>query len=193
MRAIPVTGAAMKDWLFFPLIILAAGVMVYIALNWGDGPHEGNPDDGWVIEGAELDGLVPSPGTFLTMKGTDSAILTADFRVDQTRSQGVFTTLAGNYAKSYGGKKLQLTIRAKAADENPAQTFQIAFLPVPSVKGRFGWRDFTPTDKFQDFVITTKLAAFDVDDPVIYFGVWPDKDGKGGGIEVERYAVRPID
>lgn len=182
----------MKDWLFFPIIILVVCAMVYFALNWGDGPREGRPDEGWVVQGADLDGLVASPGTFVTMKGVDSAILRADFTADQQPSQGVFTTLAGSFAKSYSGKKLKLTIRAKAADDNPATKFQMAFLIVPAIKGRFGWRDFALTDEFQDFTVTTKLGTFDVNDPVIYFGVWPDAEGKGGQIEVTKFEVKPL-
>lgn len=183
----------MKDWLFFPLITLLAGGMIYWALNWGDGPQDGDPKDGWVVSGAELNGLTRSPGTELTMKGVDKAILKANFAADEQPSQGVFTTLAGNYAREYGGRTLELTIRARAADTNPAETFQIALLTVPPVKGRFRWKDFTATNDYQDFTIKTRLDPFSVKDPVIYFGVWPDAEGKGGQIEVERFEVRPID
>jgi len=182
-----------KDWLFFPLMILAAGIMIYIALFWGDGPQKGDPEEGWVIQGAELNGLTKSPGTNLKMKGVDTALMWADFTADQQPSQGVFTTLAGDYARSYGGRNLELTISARAADDNPAETFQVAFLTVPAVKGRFGWRDFKLTNEFQDFKIKTELTAFEVDDPVIYFGIWPDAEGKGGQIEVKRYSVKPVE
>ncbi len=182
-----------KDWLFFPLIILVAGIMIYIALFWGDGPKKGDPEDGWVIQGSDLNGLTKSPGTSLKMNGVDAAIMTADFTVDQTRSQGIFTTLAGDYALNYGGRELELIVRARAANENPAKKFQIAFLTVPAIKGRFGWRTFDLTNEYQDYKIKTKLAPFEVDDPVIYFGVWPDAEGKGGHMEVTRYSVKPID
>ncbi len=183
----------MKDWLFYPLIMILAGVLIYLALNWGEGPSYGNPENGWVVEGADLNGLTKSPGTTLTMKGVDKAILKGNFTAKEMPSQGVFTTLSGDYSRAYGGRELELTIRARAADENPSETFQIGFFTVPPVKGRFFWRDFTPTPEYQDFTIKTRLEEFPPGKPVIYFGVWPDKDGKGGQIEVERFEVRPVE
>lgn len=183
----------MKDWLFYPLIMIVVGAMIYLAMNWGEGPSYGNPNDGWVVKGADLNGLTRSPGTELVMKGVDKAVLKANFTAKEMPSQGVFTTLSGEYSRAFSGRKLELTIRARAADQNPSDTFQIALLTVPPVKGRFGWKDFQPTSEYQDFSITTRLDEFPEGKPVIYLGVWPDKEGKGGQIEVERFEVKPLD
>jgi len=183
----------MKDWLFYPLVLLFVAVTIYFALHWGGDPNYGDPDEGWVVEGTDLNGLTRSPGTELSMKGVDKAILRANFRADEQPSQGVFTTLSGDYSSAYGGRTLELTIRARAADENPAETFQLALLTVPPVKGRFGWRNHKATNEYKDFVIKTKLESFQSRDPVIYFGIWPDAEGKGGQIEIERISVKPID
>jgi len=183
----------MKDWLFFPLMTIIAGAMIYIAMSWGEGAQPINPEEGFVLQGAELQYLTKSPGTNADIVGVDHMVMSADFRADQQPSQGVFATLGADYAKAYGGRKLELTIRARAAQSQPAGEFQIAFLTLPPVKGSFTWRNFAPTSEFQDFKVTTTLGSFDVDNPVLYLGVWPDAKGKGRAIEVERYEVRPMD
>ncbi len=190
----------MKDWMFFPLIMALAGFIIYQAFYWGGGPEPINPEEGYVVKGTELQYLKPSPGTFTELEGLDHAVMSADARADQRPSQGVFTTLGPDYAQAYQGRTLDLTVRAKSGGQNPSDSLQIAFLTVPAIKGRFGWRKFPLTSEYQDITIRVKLADFtdeimdaaDVDDPVVYFGIWPDPEGKGRTIHVKSYAVMPV-
>lgn len=190
----------MKDWMFFPLMIGIVGAMVYTALYWGGAPEPVNPDEGYVVSGTELQYLTPSPGTYSEFVGLDHAVMSADSRSEQKPSQGVFTTLGPAYARAYQGRNLELTVRVRAGDTNPSDKVQIAFLTVPPVKGRFGWREFSLEAEYKDIIIPVTLAEFDqaamaaagVKDPVIYFGIWPDPEGKKRTIHVERYQVMPV-
>lgn len=181
----------MKDWLFFPLVAVIAGAMVYVAFYWGGGPQPVNPEEGYLVKGTELQYLTPSPGTNTKLVELDFATMSADFRPEQSPSQGVFTTLDSSYAKAYEGRQIELTVRARAGQTNPSDKIQIAFLTVPPVKGRFGWREFSIGPDFEDIKIPVQLDAFDVSDPVIYFGIWPDPEGKGRTVDVELMQVLP--
>ena len=182
----------MKDWLFYPVMALIAGAMIYVALYWGGGPQPINPEEGYVVQGTELQFLTKSPGTNSELNGLNYAVMSASFRPDQQPSQGVYTTLDATYAKAYEGRKIELVLRARAGQENPTDKIQIAFLTVPPVKGRFGWRDHTVEAEFSDIRIPVNLGEFDVSDPVIYFGIWPDPEGKGRTVEVEKILVKPV-
>lgn len=185
----------MKDWVFFPFILALASAIVYTALTWGGEEPNYAAGGTWTVEKGELDNLTVSDGTTLRMNGVDSAIMRANYTSKQIRAQGIFTTVAGGLANSYQDKDLEIVIRAKKAARNPAKEFQIAFLAIPSIKGSFSWKNFEPSDEYQNFVIPTKLGKFPKETgvfPAIYLGIWPDAEGKGGGIEVESFVIRPV-
>jgi len=173
-------------------MIFIAGAMVFFAVNYGE-RQPINPEDGYVVEGDLLQTLTPTPGTVLSFKGDNTnpiayAIMSAEHNDNKDISAGVFTVLGSDYSKAYAGKELTITIRARAGQSKPADTFLVAFLA--STGGRIKWQPFTPTKDFSDFVLTTKLGTFNAEKPEIYFGVWPDAKGKGRSIEVEKYEVR---
>ncbi len=182
----------MKDWIFYPLMTLIAGAMVFFALNYGE-RQPIDPEDGYVIEGDLLQTLTPTPGTVLSFKGDSTnpiayAVMSADYNDNKDISAGVFTVLGEEYFKAYAGENLTITVRARAAKRKPSDTFLISFL-APTA-GRIKWQPFVPTEEFTDFVLTTKLGPFKPEKPEIYFGIWPDAKGDGRGIEVEKYEVR---
>ena len=185
----------LKDWVFYPFILLLASAMIYVALNWGGEEQSYVVGGIWRVEKTQLDNLTISDGTTLKMNGVDSAIMRANYTSTQIRAQGIFTTIAGSLANAYQEKDLEIIIRARKAREKPAEQFQIAFLTIPSVSGSFSWRNFEATEDYRDYIIPTKLGRFEKEEgvlPAIYLGIWPDADGKGGGIEVESYVIRPV-
>jgi len=182
----------MKDWLYYPLFAVVAGAMVWFAYNYGE-REEIDPSQGFVIDGTLLQMLTASPGTSLTLKGDginpiSSAVMGADFKSNVQPSPGVFAVLGPEYSKAYAGKDLVLTVRARAAAEKPSEKFMIGFFPYTT--GRVRWQTFKPTPDYNDFTIETTLGPYNAEQPEIYFGVWPDKDGERRSIEVQRYEVR---
>lgn len=185
----------MKDWFFYPLFIVVAGAMVWFALQYGD-REEIDPSQGFVIEGTLLQMLTASPGTSLSLEGDginpiSSAVMGADFKSNVQPSAGVFAVLGPEYSKAYAGKDLVLTVRAKAADDKPSEKFMIGFFPYTT--GRVKWQTFEPSADYENFTISTTLGPYNAEQPEIYFGVWPDKDGQSRSIEVQRYEVRLSD
>jgi len=179
----------MKDWLFYPLFVLIAGSMVFFAWSRGEAPEPITAADGFVIKGPDLQRLTAAPGTTLSFsKDYSHAVMGADFTSDVQKSAGVFVLLDARYSEVLAGKDLEITVRARAGTSKPSQQFMVTFLPHTS--GKVRWKTFEPTAEFQDYKLTTTLGPFLKDQPEIYFGIWPDKDGRSRTLEVEKYEIR---
>ena len=183
----------MKDWIFYPLMTLIAGAMVFFAVNYGEPPPPINPEEGFVLKGPDLQYLTPPAGTRMRLEGTEYIVLSADFKSDEQPSQGVFATLSSDYVNAYVGREIELIIRARASASDPTDAFKIGLFTVPSTKGRIGWKTYNPGPEFKDYKLITTLSNFAVDDPVMYFGIWPDADGEGRNLDVQRYEVRLVE
>ncbi|NNE57299.1 MAG: hypothetical protein HKN36_04245 [Hellea sp.] len=181
----------MKDWLFYPLFALIAGSMIFFAWSRGEAPAPISAAQGFELKGPDLQRLTAAPGTTLSFAGDYSyAILSADFTSDVQKSAGVFVLLDSRYSEVLAGKDLKITIRARAGSDKPSERFMITFLPHTT--GKIRWQTFEPTQEFQDYSVTTTLGPYLKDLPEIYFGVWPDKDGRGGTLEVAKYEIKVV-
>ncbi len=175
---------------------LAVIGMIFAALTFGEKAPTADPMDGYKVSGTSLQGLVASPGTTMSFAGDKTnpiayAVLGADFKANEQKSPGVFTLMAPQYSKAYAGKKLRLTVRARAGKTKPSRQFFMAFFAF--TEGRKGWQKFEPTAEFQDFEVITKLGAYNAEQPEIYFAVWPDSSGDGRTLEVESFEVEIIE
>ena len=182
----------MKDWFFYPLIAMIGAAMIAFALRAGGPAEVVDPLKGYEVSGTMLQILTVAPGTTMELKGDgvnpiSYAVMSAHAGPEEAPSAGIFAMMGEEYSRAYAGKTLNLTIRARAGQKNPAPQFLIGFFKRG--KGRLTWQKFTPTAEYSEYNLTTILGPFDAEQPELYFGIWPDAKGKGQTIEVESYKV----
>ncbi len=186
----------MKDWLFYPLIGVVFGAMIFVALRAGGPQEKVNPLNGYEVSGTMLQTLTVAPGNTMVLKGDSInpityAVMSAHLKPEDAPSAGIFVMLGGDYSKAYEGKTLDLKIRARAGQKKPSESFLIGFFRPG--KGRVNWQRFTPTPEFSDYEIRTELGPYTPGDQEIYFGIWPDPKGEQGTLEVEQYSLKIVE
>jgi len=191
----------MKDRFFYPLAgVVIAGI---IALAFLPGKRESGPDkakilmDGYALSGNDLTSLYASGGTDFTFtegQGGEAAYAVLSSNLPRNMapaSAGVFATLSSDYEGAFAGKKLQITIRAKAAKDSPLEQFEAGYFT--SGPGDSGWRAFTLTPKYKDYSFTFTPGTVTGPPGRDYVGIWPGVDGKKKRMLVRSFAIKVVD
>lgn len=185
----------MKDRFFYPLAALIIGGMIYFALSLS---VASTPVDENIYElsGDSLSQLFPSPGTTVQLANDPGgavayAVMGAHSdRAGVEASAGVFGTLGPVHEASFAGSPIRITIRARKGQFDPALVMEAGYFTAGS--GDSPWQSFTLGPDFSDhsFIFTpgeiTQKGGTD------FVGVWPDKAGKGGTIDVMSIRVEKI-
>lgn len=185
----------MKDWQFYPLIMLFAGAMIAYALSLAD-YEDIKGENGVVLEGRSLSTLYSSEGVSYSIAGDNVnphayAVLSAHVsRANAPPSAGVFLTLAPKDSQAFAGKPLRVTIRARKGRATPLETFDMAYFGQRGA-GQSPWQSFELTRDFKDysFEFTPKPVATQGND---YVGIWPDVQGRGRTLDVKWLKVEVI-
>ena len=192
----------MPDKLFYPFAVLVIAAMIAAALMAGGGKSglqqpDVNPEvDGFTLEGDALRALVASPGTTVDyaqdqqLAGEYSIAAAHMLRREAPPSAGVFAELGPVYEAAFAENNLKITVRARAGQDRPAQSFTVNYYSVGS--GDSTPQTFTPTDEFQDYSFNFRPNAPRGDPGTDFVGVWPDVAGKSGAIEIERIRVEIV-
>ncbi|WP_371397187.1 hypothetical protein [Fretibacter rubidus] len=185
----------MKDRFFYPIAALIIGAMIYFALSLSvvSAPVDENI---YELSGETLSQLFPSPGTTVQLANDPGGAVAyavmgahAD-RAGVEPSAGVFGTLGSVHEASFAGHPIRITIRARAGQFDPAGAMEAGYFTAGS--GDSPWTSFTLTSDFSDhsFIFTpgeiTQKGGTD------FVGIWPDKSGKGGTIDVMSIRVEKI-
>ena len=179
----------MKDWVFYPLVLLVVGLMVAFALSFAENEPI-DPAKGIEISGADLANLVVAPGTSLEMAEDPQfgqiAKLSAHSTHKDAPSAGVFFALPTAYHQAYDGKNVTFEVDARQAAERGAQEFWIAFF---SPNGSSGWKTIQADTEFQIKSLSYRLQREKDGDDYAYFGIWPDPEGNSHSIEIRSFKV----
>ena len=182
----------MKDWQFYPLIALAAALMIVFALFLGRGETI-DTSQGLTVQGQDLSRLVVAPGHTLEMSGTSTPIF-ATLRSHALRkdapSAGVFLALSQEYQDAYDGQDIDFSIRARTTRKNGVASFRAGFF-APG--GSTSWTEYALTSEFEDFSFSFRPKQIETGEDYFYFGIWADWDGLGAGLDVSEMSVRPAD
>ena len=181
----------MKDWVFYPLVILIVGAMIALALSFADkAPID--TSNGIELQGADLINLVVAPGTSLEMvedsEAGQFARLSAHAMHKDAPSAGIFIALPAAYHAAYNGRNVKFEIEARQAASRGADTFWMALF---SPKSSSGWKEINVSSEFQAWSLTHKLQRQDSGEDYAYFGIWPDPEGKGKFIDVRSVRIVP--
>lgn len=189
----------MPDRFFYPFAILLIAAMVIGALFAGGDPRKKGPEidpvkTGFVLEGERLRELVPPGGTTIDFAGdaqnpTRYAVLSAHLtKAEAPPSAGIFGALGPVYEAAYGGRKLEITVRARSGREDPSEAFSVQYFTA-SV-GDSPAQVFQLSSEFEDYTFSYTPAAPIGDPGSDYVGMWPDLEGKSRTMDVERVSVK---
>jgi len=190
----------MSDRFFYPFIVLLIGAIVSGALFAG-GPLKSpgkTPEQilsaGLMVEGDDLRRFVNAPGTSVNF-ALDSAgkaahaVLSAHLsKAAAPPSAGVFVTLGPDYEAAFGGKTLEVTVRAKAGGDNPSDRFLMQYFTA-SV-GDSDEKVFPLTGQYQDYTVIFKTNPPRGEPGSDYVGIWPDMDGQKRTMDVQSISVK---
>lgn len=180
---------SLPDWAFYPLAAAVTGGMIAGALAFGD-VSQRTPEqiraEGLVYEGDTL-------GVVATGNGLEASLLTdgatsflrisaARGPFDGMQSAGAFFAMAPAELEALQGHRVRVTIRARGADEHPAEGVRFNLF-LPGI-GQDGWTRHPLGGDFQDI-------TFDVSPPACswdygYIGIWPDWDFERNTVDVGR-------
>lgn len=190
----------MSDRFFYPFIVLLIGAIVFAALYAG-GPMKTaalTPDEiaqqGYTVEGEDLRRFVSAPGTTVNFaldstRKVSSAVLAAHIsKASAPPSAGVFVTLGPSYESVFGGKSIDVTVRAKQGGDNPSDSFTMQYFTASVGDSRP--ERLALTRQYQDFTLTFTPNPPKGEPGADYVGIWPDLEGEKRTMDVESIRVQ---
>lgn len=104
-------------------------------------------------------------------------------------TEGAFVQLTPDIVRDLAGKRILITVWARAGAQRPSTLFAIA---CSSVQGSSGWVVYSPTAMMKPYSFTYQLPANATPNPLAYYiGIWSDVAGAGGALEVRLISVEP--
>lgn len=87
------------------------------------------------------------------------------------------------------GKRIRVTISARAPEQGPPAPFAVAYSSADV--GTSGWVVFTPTKEFDDYAFEYQVPA--TVGTAQYVGIWSDISGRGAPLAVRAISIRKLD
>jgi hypothetical protein len=181
-------------------LTVAVGAVYFLAPSWLSfigGPQDIvlEPDSHIVFDGLASE-MTAGQGNTVLQGVPDESRATVIIRSTRANARPVGTTegayvqLKPDVSSELAGKRVQLTIWARAANENPTKLFGIAY---SRGNGGTGWIALEPTKEIKPYSFAYKVpAAATQNSTGDYIGVWSDISGAGGGLEVRLITVRVL-
>lgn len=145
----------LPDRFFYPLAIIIVAAMILGALSFQT-TRQLEPSEivgaGWEMSGPTLANLTVSPGSEMdTASLPDGYVTLSQFTPDGVGppSIGVFATLGQAYEEAFAGRRLRITIRARASDIDPLTEFDAGYYPLETRPSP--WETFTLSSEWQDY------------------------------------------
>lgn len=192
---------SIPDTLFFPLAILLAAALVYLAIDpFADRPPRGPVSAGGrnaedvTIRGRELNRFLPGDFGSLTMlpagpKGRDTLARLDRYadQVYQDPRSGPHIVLAEDVEQSLGSHPIEVTIEARTVGDFGATSFEAEYFAKAGADS--GWKSFPLTKDFQPYTFSwfpPKPDNLGYD----YVGIRPVVPDKHRVMEVRSIRVR---
>ncbi|WP_421790318.1 hypothetical protein [Hyphobacterium sp.] len=184
-----------NDYIFYPLILIAAAAMIAIPLVTTSadrvGVAEDIRDNGIEISGDRLHAMAIAEGLTLAPlqdeNGTLFSRITANLdRLGPTtpRSAGVFDALRPYEIEAIAGYNLLITYRMQAARENGADAVDLAFFQDGI--GQSAWQNFELVAGVQDYEYRVSVPY--CNPTFAYAGLWPSAASAGNAVDL--YGIR---
>lgn len=186
----------MKDWQFYPLLLIAIVALVAFAYTRGhDDTGLAGPD--FIVEGETLNTFYAAQGVSFSIAGDAAnpnayAVLSAHVsRKQAPPSAGVFLTLPRVYKQRYAGKPINVTVTARKGRASKLESFDIAYLSTDA--GSSGWQTFNLSNDFETYSFPFTPRQPSGADGTDFVGIWPDVEGEGQTLDVKRIELAIIE
>lgn len=172
----------LRDLYFYPLAALFVLGMVAFALSFGGG--EDVDEDyivrtGWTMEGEALRNLTVSPGSNMDYVDDEGGYarlsVFTPFGVGPA-SIGVFATLGPDHEDAFAGRLLTITVRARASDRDPLESFDSAYFTLEGPQSP--WREFTLDRDWQDYTYQFTPPIIDAEPNVDFLAIFAGRAGE---------------
>ncbi len=182
----------LKDRFFYPLALLVFAGIIALALAPGGRTIVGEVDR-WELAGDMLNALQVSPGTEMDYRADEGGyvVLSAFTGFDQgPGSIGIFASLGPTQERSFAGETIEITLRARAARNDPLDVFESAYFPLEGAASE--WQRFTLGADWQDFTyrFTPPVVAAEPNADLI--SIWPGKAGERKGMDLASVSITKV-
>lgn len=104
-------------------------------------------------------------------------------------TEGAYVQLKPSVSSELAGKRVRVTVWARAGMEKPSTLFAVAYSRGGS--GTTGWIAFDPSKDIKPYSFVYRVPAAATQNTTgDYVGVWSDVSGLGGALEVRLITVR---
>jgi hypothetical protein len=186
----------MKDGVFFGTSLAVVIAIIAVALSFAESPDiiiQDICENGYELKGDDLNRLVQVDGTNISFTQATSVapaimVMDAPLARDVARaSAGVFMPITEAYGEIFKGKKVKLTVRARAHRTLPLDEFDAGFFSFQL--GVSGWRSFKLSDEFENHSFEMNLKNHEGDLDLSSFGIWPGVKGEGLKMDVSSMRI----
>jgi hypothetical protein len=190
----------LKDRYFYPLAGLLIVAMVATALSFGGSRTIDAADiwrDGLTVEGEDLALLEAQPGTlseYVASDGGEPAFARLSSNVARDIAPpgpGVFASIGPDYERAFGGRKLRLTITARASRTNGLDGFDMAYFTAGA--GDSGWKPRELTLDWADYEMTFTPGVPGEGEPRDFFSIWPGTTAEQRFMDIRKMRVDVLD
>jgi hypothetical protein len=196
----------MRDYLFFPLAAILAGVFVLMGLQpWAERVPSGpmscgrcaNPEDK-SIDGNELHRFVPGNYkglAIVTPDGGGAPVMQITRAADEqygNPESGPHVVIDSDLECTLAGRAIEVIVTARSVGGIAADRFEVDYFARADAEGESGWRGFDLTREFKDYAFTFQtpnrggVMAFDV------LGIRPVAPDKRRTMEVKAVRVHAV-
>lgn len=184
----------MNDRIFFPLALLVAISLVWLAI-WEpgaalpDGSVSGAATDYRVIRvaGPDLNRFEAGPAARKRVsQGADGLVLTVsatDASFARDPEGGPHFRLAPDIEAAFSGRLVRVNVRARSAGSAGATAFEMAYSTGP--EGRSRWQRFDLTPSFANYAFDYEVPAGQAGLGVDFIGIRPVPSPDATSIEIE--------
>lgn len=187
-----------RDLIFYPLAGMVIAAMVFVALSFGGGQSLTDAqimEDGWDLSGTDLQQLTISPGSNAEYIDEEGGYMRlSQFTPDGQgpASPGVFATLGPDHERAFAGQTLRITLRARAAGDNPLDMFDSTYFPMESRPS--GAHEFELGSDWQAYSFEFSPPIVDALPNVDLIAVFPGREGEQTEMdlaEIRIVVIRP--
>ncbi len=185
-------GFSPPDWAFFPGALIGAAAMVCLAMlvrPAGDSPVFA--DGRYVMEGAALSGLIAAPGAEYAFVANETAPFVRATALASLGapggSIGLGVLLPEAFETQAPGRIVAVEASWRAAPNSDLDQAQLRYSTTGG--GDSGWRALPVSEAFETVGFCYAVRA---DAPLTgqeWLGVWPDAEGRGRAIDIQRLSA----
>lgn len=188
----------MKDYIFFPMILCLAVLLVGLALRTsGDDLPTGSVSGANTnyrvirVDGEDLNRFDAGEEAVRFLRRSESdPVLVVRATADEfpgSPDAGPHFRLAADLQTAFSGRQVRVNIRARSAEVDGAKALEIAYMAGP--EGRTRWQRFNLNDKFSNYAFNFNVPVAQFEQGFDFVGIRPVINPGETSIEIESLTL----